>query len=226
MSKASGIIGFLSGAAIGAAGTYFGLRSWISKQVDLAAQDVSKEYEETIFNYSERINMLEKHVRSLEDELALAKIEKTPEDNIKEEKISTNVSNKPDPEEIAKEYTDYTKFAAGYSSTEEKKPDPEIETGKKKKRKPPYLIKPKEFCEDNGFDKQTLTYFVNDDLFLDEDNEIYKSAGRDIGKNNVNFLINESDGDIYVRSEDDKIDFHVVMTQDVYADFVGSSYEE
>lgn len=233
------IVAFILGAAVGSGITFLVTAKHFNKKSNEEIESIqndflgAKEYmEEEIKELRQLLDGSQKENENLKLRMnTLASSSKEVEDDTLTRKLTCvesnalkNLENKPEPEDLISGKVDYTQFS---TKAEDKKVkiDPDIKTGtdapkNKKDTEPPYLISSSTFyTHDDVYEKVELRYFVNDNLFLGEDGDLVSVAARVVGKNNINALVNESNGEIYVRNENTMCDYHVQMDDTPYEDY-------
>lgn len=128
----------------------------------------------------------------------------------------------------AREKPDLSEYAEvikneGYSAAQE--PREHEKTNKKHKTekvRPPYVISPDEFAEDDEFDKIDLTLYA-DGVLTDEDDEVIDDANEIVGKDNLkSFGVFEEDC-VFVRNERLKADYEVLLDVRKYSEVAANS---
>ena len=237
MSTLKSILIFTLGAGVGTTVTYFVLRKKFNEEFEAAAEEVKKDYEKHIGSLNGQIDILNATINE-KDTTIKSLVDASSEAAKLEEKKRIALEEKPEPEDILKEKVtknaavDYTKFSSKNDKVEEENKDIKTEevlekakTPAKGKCKAPYVIKGKEYIS-GDLDKVILRYFSNDDIFLTEEGEIATGIKTKIGKNNINFLVNESDGEIFVRNESVGVDYDIVLDETPYEDYIENGVYE
>lgn len=229
------IVAFILGAAVGSGITFLATAKHFNKKSNEEIESIqndflgAKEYmEEEIKELRQLLDDSQKKNENLQLRMntiaySSKEVEDEPVKNLESNALK-NLENKPEPEDLISGKVDYTQFS---TKAEDKnvKIDPDIKTGtdapkNKKDTEPPYLISSSTFyTPDDVYEKVELRYFVNDNLFLGEDGDLVSVAARVVGKNNINALVNESNGEIYVRNENTMCDYHVQMDDTPYEDY-------
>lgn len=114
------------------------------------------------------------------------------------------------------EKVDYSKISANY--TEEK---PKKKGGRKKKTKinPGLIISSDEFIDLNGYDKKTIFYFNEDNVFTDDHYQVIEDAELIIGIDNLDSVALYEEGTMYVRCDDYSTDYEVILKEESYKDY-------
>lgn len=69
-----------------------------------------------------------------------------------------------------------------------------------------------------GYEKQTVTYYPEDGVIVDEDDEPSPTANKFIGQENLDYLMSdEADWTIYVRNDAARMDFEVNLAEGSYS---------
>ena len=100
---------------------------------------------------------------------------------------------------------------------------------KKAKNEPPkenrVIISSEEFLEENDFDKETMYYYEEDEIFCTPEYEIVHEGIDLIGKENLDNVGMFEDGVLYVRNELYGKDFEIIFYEGAYSDIVDSDEE-
>ena len=89
-----------------------------------------------------------------------------------------------------------------------------------KKYKKPRLIKEEEFGELSGYDKDTLKYYVEDDILCDENNEVLdEEYYLGDAMNKFGFKDNPDESEIFVRNSNLGMDFNVCKVLGSFKDY-------
>ncbi len=105
----------------------------------------------------------------------------------------------------------YNEYIKKYRSSEEIKMEEKFGNGKSFR---PYIISPEEFS-DSEYDVETLHYY-RDGVVADDDNNIIKDVKSTIGDEALNTFGVYEDDVVYVRNDEIKIDFEILLEQDEY----------
>lgn len=87
------------------------------------------------------------------------------------------------------------------------------------------IISAEEFLEENDFDKETMYYYEEDEIFCTPDYEVVHEGIDLIGKENLDNVGMFEDGVLYVRNELYGKDFEIIFYEGSYADIVGIDEE-
>jgi len=244
-SSVKNILIFMSGAAVGAVSTYFGVKKYFETKADLEITQVRQVYED-------RVNEVEDHKSSIDGDI------KGPE-KIELKETVNRLNNKPD-------LTDYTKYfngngqkmdgvseilrdakeeadATGLSEeemaeregpqddepyTDEEDRDQTIDAidyqlnGASRKAiendKEPYEIDPSDYeltC--SNYEKQALLWYQFDEVLADEDEEEVADTYRLIGNvlETSGFTDNDVDA-IYVRNDKTMVDYEITKIYEAF----------
>lgn len=87
--------------------------------------------------------------------------------------------------------------------------DQEVEESKRDEN--PYIISQKEFDTEDDYVKMDLTYFLQDDVLIDADNDVVPDVDMVIGENTLNCFGHGSNDPyvVYVRNDDLETDFKI-----------------
>lgn len=102
-------------------------------------------------------------------------------------------------------YTDYSK------TVEEKKGAAFVEK--------PYVISPEEFGEFEEYEKISLTYYA-DEVLTDENDEEVDDVDEIVGKESLNHFGEYEDDSVFVRNDRLKCDYEILLDQRNYSDVV------
>ena len=87
------------------------------------------------------------------------------------------------------------------------------------------IISSEEFLEENDFDKETMYYYEEDEVFCTPEYEIVHEGIDLIGKENLDNVGMFEDGVLYVRNELYGKDFEIIFYEGAYSDIVDSDEE-
>ena len=82
------------------------------------------------------------------------------------------------------------------------------------------IISAEEFLEENDFDKETMYYYEEDEIFCTPEYEIVHEGIDLIGKENLDNVGMFEDGVLYVRNELYGKDFEIIFYEGAYSDIV------
>jgi hypothetical protein len=91
------------------------------------------------------------------------------------------------------------------------------------RQKEPYVINTEEYMEENEFDKASISYYEDDQVLCDENEEVMDDIEGTVGWDNLGRFGDGSDDPevVYVRNERLEIDFEVIRLSKSYAETVG-----
>lgn len=122
----------------------------------------------------------------------------------KKEKVD-EAKNKPDISEYAAKLKEngYT----NYSEISQEDNDVEV----------PYVIAPEDYGENDEYETISLTYY-SDGVLTDEDDEVITNPGKLVGEDFVSHFGDYEDDSVFIRNDDRKIDFEILMDYRTYQD--------
>lgn len=188
MSKATGFVMFVLGAAVGSVVTW----QYTRKKYEQIAQEEIDSVKE-IFSRRESAT----DVEIISPEPQTAKMGKPEE--------------KPDITEYAARlerdgYTNYSNVSA-----EQKKEEQETMEIK------PYVISPEEFGEFEDYERISLSYYA-DQVLADEDNEKVDDVDNVVGLESLTHFGEFEDDSVFVRNDRLKCDYEILLDQRTYSD--------
>ena len=193
-SKGLTFLAFIAGAGIGSVCTW----QLLKRKYELIAQE---EIDSVKAAYAERKIVEEvgkSFVEGFRDGLKVAE-DRTSKDE-------DDMDFKKDASIIQKEgYTDYSK------TVEEKKGAAFVEK--------PYVISPEEFGEFEEYEKISLTYYA-DEVLADENDEEVDDVDEIVGKESLNHFGEYEDDSVFVRNDRLKCDYEILLDQRNYSDVV------
>lgn len=80
----------------------------------------------------------------------------------------------------------------------------------------PYVIPPDEFDSHEGYDTISLTYYT-DDVLADDNDEIIEDVEDTVGYDSLNHFGEYEDDSVFVRNEQRKIDYEILLDQREYS---------
>lgn len=91
----------------------------------------------------------------------------------------------------------------------------------------PYIISEAEYDESNGFDKVILSFFEDDEIVMDENEEVVTEAIDILGDANLSALRDNTviEGEIFIRNEQYGTDYQVVLESGSYQNFLENNEE-
>lgn len=191
MSKATGFVMFVLGAAVGSVVTW----QYTKKKYEQIAQEEIDSVKEI---FSRRESAAD--VEIVTPEPQTAKVGKPEE--------------KPDISEYAARleregYTNYSNASAG-----EKKEEQEEAMEMK-----PYVISPDEFGEFEDYERISLSYYA-DHILADEDDEKVEDVDNVVGLESLTHFGEFEDDSVFVRNDRLKCDYEILLDQRTYSDVI------
>lgn len=127
------------------------------------------------------------------------------EDEKKEKEKADKAKNKPDISEYAAKLKE-----SGYTNYSEiSQEDNAVEV--------PYVIAPEDYGENDEYETISLTYY-SDGVLTDEDDEVITNPGELVGKDFASHFGDYEDDSVFIRNDDRKIDFEILMDYRTYQD--------
>lgn len=171
-----------------------------------------------------------KFEKQTNEEVAAAReFYKKEKEDFVSELVATDVEVKKE-EEVKEEKTEkadicinYNEIASSYAGDEKEADKPKKKsTGRKKKKttEPGLIISEDEFLEMNGYEKKTIYFFNNDNLFTDETYHVLEGVNLIIGEDNLDAVGLYEDKVLYVRSDAYSTDYEVILNEDPYIEYV------
>lgn len=190
MSKATGFVMFVLGAAVGSVATW----QYVKKKYEQIAQEEIDSVKEI---FSRRESAADVEITAPEPQTA--KVGKSEE--------------KPDISEYAARleregYTNYSNARAG-----EKKEEQEAMEMK------PYVISPEEFGEFEDYERISLSYYA-DQILADEDDEKVEDVDNVVGLESLTHFGEFEDDSVFVRNDRLKCDYEILLDQRTYSDVI------
>lgn len=178
---------FTLGGCVGAGAGFYAAKKILEKRMDTELEEVRGYYEEE----------KEKVAADLKELEELRNAQKPAEEPEKTEKPKKTIKKaKEEAEEIITRM-DYAEISKKKTTSKKKAADPDI-----------FVITAEDFKELNGYDKVTLTYFPDEDRFLDDGNLDYDSGFEEIGGTAT--IDQFEDGYLYVRNRFTETDYEVI----------------
>lgn len=81
----------------------------------------------------------------------------------------------------------------------------------------PYVIAPEDYGENDEYETISLTYY-SDGVLTDEDDEVITNPGELVGEDFVSHFGDYEDDSVFIRNDDRKIDFEILMDYRTYQD--------
>ena len=186
-SKRWVLLAFIAGVGVGSVCTW----QLLKRKYEQIAQE---EIDSVKAAYAARKNV-EKAGKSLLEGL---------QDGLKKNEAQENEDLKKYKSIIQKEgYTNYSR------NVEEKKGDPFVEK--------PYVISPEEFGEFEEYEKISLTYYA-DQVLTDENNEEVDDVEEIVGEESLTHFGEYEDDSVFVRNDRLKCDYEILLDQRNYSD--------
>lgn len=209
---------FVGGAAIGFGGASMLYNKKINDIVNAEADKLSQYYDEIIAELDEKIEKLEKAGMDIsENEDESKKIEEAEKADNKKNTVKKNTKrtakvnaavkaaeseNEPNYDEII-DNLNYNRYSTKNDGARSK----------------PYRIEQIEYDEVNGYDKKLVSYFPDDEVFMDaESEEVINGANRVFGADNVSALADI--GEMLIRNEKLETDYKLFLESGSYSNFL------
>lgn len=187
-SKRMAFLAFIAGAGIGSVCTW----QLLKRKYELIAQEEIDSVKAAYATRETRKSFVEGFCNGL----------KVAEDRT--QKDESDVDFKKYASIIQKEgYTDYSR------SVEEKKGEAFVEK--------PYIISPEEFGEFEEYEKISLTYYA-DEVLADENDEEVDDVDEIVGEESLNHFGEYEDDSVFVRNDRLKCDYEILLDQRNYSD--------
>lgn len=122
----------------------------------------------------------------------------------KKEKVD-EAKNKPD----ISEYAAKLKESGYINYSEISQEDNDVEV--------PYVIAPEDYGENDEYETISLTYY-SDGVLTDEDDEVITNPGKLVGEDFVSHFGDYEDDSVFIRNDNRKIDFEILMDYRTYQD--------
>lgn len=84
-------------------------------------------------------------------------------------------------------------------------------------KKRPYVIPPEQFGDIEDYEQISLTYYA-DNVLTDEDDEVIENVDDIIGLESLNHFGEFEDDSVFVRNDERKCDYEILLDQRLYAD--------
>ena len=81
----------------------------------------------------------------------------------------------------------------------------------------PYVIAPEDYGENDEYETISLTYY-SDGVLTDEDDEVITNPGELVGRDFASHFGDYEDDSVFIRNDDRKIDFEILMDYRTYQD--------
>lgn len=204
--KGKGFVAFVAGAAVGAAVSWYYLKTYYEK---LAQEEIDSVKEV----FSRRNNDDKPEEPS---ETSGEKIQDVLKANL--ESISKNLEKPSVMEYAAKlQKEGYTDYSGVSEDKEESKPEPKLTVGIP--GEVPYVITPEEYGEMDGYEEIELTYFA-DEVLVDDDFNVVDNIDDIVGYESLTTFGEYEDDSVYVRNDRLRIDYAILREERTYADYL------
>lgn len=90
----------------------------------------------------------------------------------------------------------------------------------KKMKKPPYVIPPEEFGENDEYDTISLTYFADKQL-ADEENNLIEDIDDCVGYDAFNHFGEYEEDSVCIRNDEKQCDYEILLDERNYVDVIG-----
>lgn len=152
-----------------------------------------------------------------EIEEAVEEVEPVVEENTEEPEPIAKPKDKPDIFEYARKLQDmeYT----NYSNVENDKEGATTNVIKHKEIKEPYVISPAEFGSLDDYDTISLNYYA-DGVLADDMDEVIDDVDGTVGYDALTRFGEYEDDSVFVRNEDLKVDYEILLDLRMYSDIV------
>lgn len=144
-------------------------------------------------------------------------LRKIPEDDILENKVNPDAEDGGDSDDSPNE-ADMMEYAkrvkeSGYVSYEAPVPTKDEKNAGEK----PYVIRPEDFGELDGYEKITLLMFA-DGVLADEDENVVDDVDGTVGCESLNTFGKYEEDSVYVRNDAKKFDYEILLDQRRFRD--------
>lgn len=204
------VLVFLLGAGVGSVGMYLGVKRHFETLADEEIESVKEYYK------SDLVKELKKGAKTEEIDPEMPENEENTDKN-----DPTDPSKEPDYQGIIQKLN-YGEYSKKEKAAEEK-------TDKPTKKQGPFVISGDEFAGDLRHEKITLTYFEDDGVFFDEaEAEIISEGMELVGEENLGRFGEYEEDVLYVRNNDNRTDYEVLLEHMAYAEseYVEREYED
>lgn len=198
MSKASTIIAFGLGVAIGSIGAWYALKKKFEARSD---EEIASAKEALTAKYAPK---KEEPVNTVDT---------------RAEKAAAMAKEKPSVSEYAKMLSEegYTNYSNSDVPMEEKNEERKV----KREYRDPYVIPPEQFGEIEEYDRISLTYYA-DHILADDDDEMIENVEDVVGFGSLNHFGEYEDDSVYVRNERLKVDYEILLDLRTYTEVLES----
>lgn len=190
---------FLAGAIVGGGAGFVAHKYLDKRDNESELKELREYYDETIIKMQKELDEYHDAAKKAVEEIS----KKAKADKKKE-------TDKNKAEEIVEENN--------YSAPKKK--------SSKKKEPDIFVIEPNEFRELNGFEKVTLTYFEEEDIFIDEDGNVVDGAADFVGSENLNHFGQFEEKVLYVRNKKLSCDYEILQELSDYESYIADEFGE
>lgn len=208
-----GLFAFVAGATVGAAATYFVVKT---KYERLAQNEIDSVKEV----FARREEELLSHCDEIRDEVAVEKL-----------KLNMNTALKPDLAEIVSKIKEKEQVSApaqdetyDYYEDDESEEDDDIPQEPAVVEPPvltPYVIMPEEFGTEEDYELINLTYYADDVLTDDWDNPIEDIEDM-VGLESLKHIGEYAEDVVHVRNEKYKTDFEIALDEQEFSEVLAA----
>lgn len=208
--KGKGFVAFVAGAAVGAAVSWYYLKTYYEKlaqeEIDSVKEVFSRRNDDKSEETSESLKgkeLGEKFAEGLKEGI---------------ESVSKNLEKPNIMEYAAKlQKEGYTDYSGVSEDKEEPKPEPKMTVGIPGEI--PYVIAPEEYGEMDGYEEIELTYFA-DEVLVDDDFNVVDNIDDIVGYESLTSFDEYEDDAVYVRNDRLRIDYSILREERTYADYL------
>lgn len=212
-SKLLGVILFTTGAAIGSVVTWKVLEHKYEEKI---AREVNAARKTTDCRCDDDCGCRQQEEPDVTEEERSSVLEEIKNELKKSEAIAAKSG-----------YTNYTEYSTcpdehdddEYVNPEEGDDEPSVYFRREGAAEEPYTISPEVFGEEEGYEQETLTYYADGILTDDMDNPI-ESIDKMVGLDSLDKFGEYEDDAVYVRNEQYKCDYEILIDLRRWADVV------
>lgn len=191
---------FLAGAIVGGGAGFVAHKYLDKRDNEKEISELREYYDETIIKMQKELDEYHEAAKKAVEEISKkAKAEKKKE------------TDKNKAEEIVEE----NNYISAPKKKSSKKKEPDI-----------FVIEPNDFRELNGFEKVTLTYFEEEDIFIDEDGNVVDGAVDFVGSENLNSFGQFEEKVLYVRNKKLSCDYEILQELRDYESYIADEFGE
>lgn len=204
MSKMTGFVIFVAGAAVGSITTWY----CVKKKYEQIAREEIQSVKEVFAKNAQNHHDAEIDISESQEKAVMAR-------------------EKPSVAEYAKKLseTGYTNYSNSImvddDDQEEKSDDPGAEPGKYfgDPDADPYVIPPEEFGEKDDYDRISLTYYA-DHILADDNDQLLEDVEGTVGFESLTHFGEYEDDSVFVRNDRLKIDYEILRDERKYSDVI------